>query len=191
VGNPNASFVAGLRSGLFTQLPRYRFTPSSPVLASLRVDATSGLVSGVVDLPTGVYNVSLERYTTSGTLVAQTWPLHVSDPATELLDPDGDGLNNLLETGLGLDPAVPSPAPGGVRQPDGTWLWTLRLPAAFTGPGHPGYAPEYSTNLTSWLSGTTATTNILTSATTRLLTLRQTIPGNPARVYLRLRVTVP
>ena len=108
------------------------------------------------------------------------------------MDPDGDGLGNLLETALGLNPNLPSLPPIGIRQADRTWLWNLTLPAAYTSPGHPSYALEYSADLSTWLSGTTTTvSNTLTTATTRLLTLRHTIPGNPARVYDRLRATLP
>jgi len=191
-GSPNSTFIAGLRSGLYVQQPLYRFQPSSPVLSALTINPASGLISGIVDLPAGVYQVAIERYTSAGVIVPQTWPLFVTDPATEQLDPDGDGLGNLLETALGLNPNLPSLPPTGIRQADRTWLWSLTLPAAYTSPGHPTYAMEYSSDLSTWLPGTTTTvSNTLTTATTRVLTLRHTIPGNPARVYVRLRATLP
>lgn len=191
--SPNAGFINGLRSGRFTQLPRYRFAPASPVLAALALDPDTGVIAGTVDLPAGKYAVALERYTTAGALVPQTYELYVSDPATDQEDPDGDGLNNFLEAALGLDPALPSPpVPGGVRQPDGTWLWQIPLPAGFSGTGNPSYQLEYSTGLATWLPGTTTIqSNLLTSPTTRLLILRHTLPGTPARIYTRLRAIVP
>ena len=186
-------FLAGPGNGSWSQPARYRWAPSSPVLDALTLDPDSGLLSGTVNLAAGRYHVSLERYTSSGTVVSQSYPLHVSDPATDFDDPDGDGLSNLLETALGLDPARPSaPALSGLPQADGTSLWSLTLPAAFTTPGHPSYTLEYSTDLASWIPGnTTVAGNVLTDAMTRQLVLRHTLHGNLPRVYVRLRATLP
>ena len=193
VGSPNSGFIAGLRNGSFTQLPRYRFSPASAVLDTLAINGDSGIISGIINLPTGKYLIALERFASTGTPVAQAYDLFVSDPATDAADPDLDGLTSLLETALGLDPALPSQSPSsGVRQADGTWLWQILLPAGFSGTGNPSYQLEYSTDLITWLPGTTTVAgNVLTNATTRLLTLRHTIPGNPAPVFTRLRVSVP
>ena len=192
-GAPDNAFITGLRNGSFVQLPRYRFTAASPVLAGLNINPESGVISGTVDLSSGKYRIALERYTPAGTLTAQAFDLYVSDPASDAADSDQDGLTALLETGLGLDPALPSvPPPAGVLQADGTWLWQITLPAGFSGTANPSYQLEYSSNLATWLPGTTVIMgNILTNATTRQLTLRHTIPGNPGRVFTRLRVAVP
>ena len=152
----------------------------------------TGILEGTVDVPAGVYPIALERFATNGGIVSQSYPLYVSDPASDDEDPDHDRLNNLIEIALGLDPNQLSIPPTGVLQTDGTWLWSLSLPAAFTTPGHPTYALEYSTDLIIWQQSITSIVeNNLTNAMTRLLTLQQRVPVNAGSGYVRLRATLP
>ena len=172
--------------------PHYRFAPGSVMPGGLVLHPDTGVLEGTVDVPAGVYSIALERFATNGGIVSQSYPLYVSDPASDDEDPDHDRLNNLIEIALGLDPNQLSIPPTGVLQTDGTWLWSLSLPAAFTTPGHPTYALEYSTDLIIWQQSITSIVeNNLTNAMTRLLTLQQRVPVNAGPGYVRLRATLP
>jgi hypothetical protein len=78
-GTVNSNFVAQLRSGAFNVVPLFRFGASGDTVPGLGIDATNGLVSGVINTPTGgFYNVVIERY--AGTnLVSQQYNLLVGD----------------------------------------------------------------------------------------------------------------
>jgi hypothetical protein len=78
-GTVNSNFVAQLRSGAFNAVPLFRFGASGDSVPGLGIDATNGLVSGIINAPTGgFYNVVIERY--AGTnLVSQQYNLLVGD----------------------------------------------------------------------------------------------------------------
>jgi uncharacterized delta-60 repeat protein len=100
-------------------------------------------------------------------------------------DFDGDGLSNLLEYALGLDPKVPSlgnlPAVGRTAT---HWTYTYTRPAARN---DVTYVVESSTNLTSWSTANVTLTRLATGETE---TWQATVPTSAgANLFFRLRVT--
>lgn len=78
-GAVNSNFVAQLRSGAFNVVPLFQFGAGGDTVPGLGIDATNGLVSGVINAPTGgFYNVVIERYADTN-LVSQQYNLLVGD----------------------------------------------------------------------------------------------------------------
>jgi len=101
-------------------------------------------------------------------------------------DFDQDGLSNLVEYALGLDPKVSSAAGRPeVARTSTDWTFTYTRPS-----GRPdvAYVVQSSTNLTAWNDVTT--THVLVSTSSGVETWRATVPtsGNPT-CFFRLRVT--
>jgi alpha-tubulin suppressor-like RCC1 family protein len=100
-------------------------------------------------------------------------------------DFDGDGLSNLLEYALGLDPKVPGtsglPAAGRTAT---HWTYTYTRPAARS---DVSYVVESSTNLTSWSTANVTLTRIATGETETWQATVPTSAGN--NLFFRLRVT--
>ena len=104
-----------------------------------------------------------------------------SGAAADDADPDGDGLKNLAEYGLGTDPNHNTPTLACVRDAGG-------LSLTFTRPkGLPDvtYAAESSTDLVSW---TPITITLVTDGPTQTMrTMDPLTTGNPGCRFIRLR----
>jgi len=101
-------------------------------------------------------------------------------------DFDQDGLSNLVEYALGLDPKVSSAAGRPVVARTSTdWTFTYTRPS---GRADVAYVVQSSTGLTTWSDVTT--THVLVSTSSGVETWRATVPtsGNPT-CFFRLRVT--
>ncbi len=107
---------------------------------------------------------------------------------SETADPDRDGLSNLLEWALGLDPAKAGPPPLALSPVGAEWAFTYQRPAARQGVT---YTVEVSDDLT---SGTWTTEGV---SHFRLHegepeSWRATCPPPPAgRLFFRLKVVRP
>lgn len=101
-------------------------------------------------------------------------------------DPDADGLSNLAEYALGLDPHTPSPGGGLNVTNNGTdWIITYSRP---TDRSELAYRLERSTNLAEWTDAGVAPT--LVSSADGIETWRATYPLSSApSCFFRLVVT--
>ncbi len=185
-GAANLALVQDARSGLSAAQPQFRFGAGSASVAGLTLDPLTGVLAGTVTAPAGVYQISLERYTGSE-VAAQSFALFVSDPATDATDADGDGLPQLLELALGLDPAVAdAPAlPVSFEWENAAPVLVFSRPAGLTGPV---YTVQESADLLSWQPSGPVLSDTLENG---VRTVRVRAAGGGPRRFLRLRVTAP
>jgi len=103
-------------------------------------------------------------------------------------DPDGDGLTNLLEYALGLDPRAPNGASLPTIGTDASnWTFTYRIP---TDRSDVTVAPEKSTDLATWDS--TGLTPTLVTTDAGIATYQVTFPrATASRLFFRLKATAP
>jgi autotransporter-associated beta strand protein len=165
--------------------------------ATLQLDfsgtnAVSALIIGGSPLPAGIYKSStnsnpgtaLPQITGPGTLtVGGNYASWAKDhgiegqPATG--DYDHDGLTNLMEYGLGLNPAVSSPSPGTLTNN----VLTFNKDSDAIANGDVNFLIEESTDLLNWLPRVTQ--NAPNTSTSIAYTLTTGLP----KVFARLRVS--
>jgi hypothetical protein len=177
-GGDNSVLVSGLRTGpLFA-------AEGLPV--GLGMDPVSGLVSGTVTGAMGLYAVTLRRGTGDGAAV-HSFPLVVSDPATDGLDDDADGLENLFELALLRDPRRAEPGPGFRVLPGADGLaveW--RVPAGATGLR---VVPESSSDMAAWFADGASVVLLGDETVGDVRTVRaRPAAGSGKRLFFRLRV---
>jgi len=130
--------------------------------------------------------------TTAATEVAsQAFSLFVSDLATDQTDNDQDGLLQLAELALGLDPARPDAAawPVAASLESGRAVLSYSRPAGITGPT---YTVQVSSDLVTWPSGPAATAVLsdVVANGRRTIRVQDLLPDEPRR-FLRLLITAP
>ena len=154
---------------------------ASTVGGPFTITATTGAMSGNASVT--VTGETLEHWRSAHFTAAEI----SASLAADLADPDGDGLTNLLERALGLDPRVASNLPAFTRDATGHLTLTLTRPKALPGITYIG---EASSTLGSW--PTSVPIEILLDGDPQ--TIRLTDPlgtaDGPQR-FLRLRVTSP
>lgn len=180
-GGSNATMISELRSP-----PSFSATG---LPSGLTIDPESGVVSGSVRAPAGRYGVTLRRGSNPGS-PNHSFPLAVTDPATDERDDDRDGLSNLAELALGRDPVTPESGPGFLPAPDfGPLAITWQSPA-----GAPSLriTAEVSDNLMTWLAGPRVIRILSTTISGDIRTVvAQPIPGEEStRSFIRLRAAV-
>jgi autotransporter-associated beta strand protein len=151
-------------------------------------DTVHSLTLGGVPMPSGTYSTATHPASISGTgslavafgpapgydAWAATW--QIAEGSTG--DDDSDGLENLAEYALGLDPKTPDPSPG-------TWignLLTFHKGAEAVAAGDVSYAIETSPNLEpeSW--------TVVTTASNNESIISYSLPTGQDSVFVRLRV---
>ena len=206
-------------SDLTTQVTLGSFTPSATAAATYQfgktndlnnADLTTGTLSGVtgtgfsttfpaysmtvIDLP-GSTSTTATPYSTWQTSHFTAAELTNPNVSGDNSDPDGDGIVNLLEYALNLDPRTASraglPTASTTTISNATYL-TLTYTRVKSA-SDLTYAVEVSTDLLTWHSGATYTADVTTTdqSTTQQVTTRTLSATNSAtpKQYLRLRVT--
>jgi len=102
-------------------------------------------------------------------------------------DPDSDGLNNLLEYALGLDPRQASAGWNAVRCENGDWVFTYCRPSERS---DLTYAVETSANLQAWSSDGLSHTRVSTSSGIETWEARRPISAGGTS-FFRLKILRP
>lgn len=118
----NASWIATLTAGTAGSPALFRLGAGSSLPSGLTLDVNSGLISGTIgNSASGSFLIIIERYNSVGEVVSQTFTLSVTSStgysgwvggyptlsdAAAGADPDRDGLANVIEYYLGLNPGL-------------------------------------------------------------------------------------
>ncbi|MDQ8189202.1 S8 family serine peptidase [Roseibacillus persicicus] len=201
----NLNYVEDLRSGAFNSPALFRLADGSVLPSGLDLDPLTGLISGTIGFSAtvGDYPITIERYNTFSETVSQSFTLEVitgsggyaswiAGEGVSLTgpndDPDGDGLDNLLEYYLGGQAGVANATIAPTLPSVGTESLTIifaHLKSATDVSGIVEWSDTLEPN--SW-SSTGVTIEVLDDQPTLEL-LQATIPvgGSPKR-FARLRV---
>lgn len=210
-GGENSIWVSQLRSGALNQPALFRLGTGSQTPAGLSIDPQTGILSGTPAVA-GNYTIVIERYNSLGETAAQSFQLTVTASSTTNFsdwtatfpsltgnnsapnaDPDADGVSNLMEYFMALDPTAPEPPPLTATM-NGTDSIGLTYTRSKTATGLTGTVESTST------LGTNATwtpvnplADTLVSETATHETRRASVPVAPSdtQKFLRLRVTTP
>lgn len=210
-GEPNSpaneSFITKLRNNAMVTPALFRLAAGSSLPGGLTLNSSTGMISGTVASGNvGNHSITIERYNTEGEVVSQNYTLTVAAAnyaewiggfsvasTTGGSDPDFDGLPNLIEYLLGLDPKVREATPAiATTAEEGGISLTYRqskLPQDAT------LIPEWSAGLAAedtWQTSGLTTQVLEEDDRSRLLKVTLSIAPEEAKRFLRLRaVTAP
>jgi subtilisin-like proprotein convertase family protein len=202
-GSPaNTAFIASLRSGELVAPSQFRFGASGQVPAGLTIDPNTGVVSGTLAATVGSYAMVIERFNANAQVVSQSFTLNVTAAGGyeswiggfsgltltgENDDPDGDGMENILEYALGSLPASPDAAASlPVIAKEGntltlTW-WQLKAATDVT------VTPQWSQDLQNWSGSGVSTQTIDQTAEKEQRRATRTLQPGDSELFLRLKV---
>lgn len=153
------------------------------ILGTLNTAEQSLTVNGIITAAAGITNASgtISYLHRSGALIPGNTHL-IENPVNDIGDPDGDGLANLVEFVLGLDPSTPSTLAPQLTLDANRPVLTYIIPIGALGVNH---TVEYSPTLTDWNNAVETITDT-TAGTQRTIGIRATTAG-PG--FLRLKVS--
>ncbi len=156
---------------------------SVTIVGTLDTAGQSLIVRGTLTATGAIANASgtISYLHRSGPLIPGNTHV-IENPANDLADPDGDGLANLVEFMLGLDPSAPSVNGPQLSLDASRPVLTYTVPVGALGANH---SVEYSQTLTSWTTAVETVSDTTTSGQ-RTISIRATT-GGPG--FLRLKVT--
>jgi alpha-tubulin suppressor-like RCC1 family protein len=160
--------------------------PLGAVAGNLTISATDATtqtvaLSGTVNSTVIHTHQELWRFTNFGSYAS-------ANSGADAADPDGDGLSNLLEYALGLDPNACGVMPATVALNGANLEYTYTRSTAAKDSGV-AYQIEWSDTLEAGSWSTETVTQQITSTEAALETVKTSIPaGNNGKRFLRLRV---
>jgi hypothetical protein len=201
----NTQFITNLRAGAFSQPPLYRTGTGHQMPPGLTLNPNTGVLGGT---PTtgGTYAIVLERYNSLGEVSTQSYQLVVSASGASYdtwvagyagladiargADPERDGLANLAEYFMGLDPSLSDSGTTFTRSGDSLVLDYRRSTTATGVTGTVKWHPDAVT-ATPW--STNGISDQFLSDHGSYEMRRATLPLAPGdnRKFLRLEVTEP
>lgn len=201
----NTAWIANIAAGIEDAPSVFRLAAGSTLPAGLTLNTTTGLITGTVDAAaTGSFNVVIERYNVDGNVTSQSYVLTIG---TEVLfsswitgfpglsdtssdgDPESDGLKNLIEFYLGLDPSVMNTGTITTERTATTLSITFRREKGLG--GVTGVA-QWSDDLGATWSSAGVTEQILeNNPGDQLIKASITITGADTKKFMRLNVTQP
>ncbi len=199
----NTAWIDSIINGTENTPAPFRLGASGSLPAGLFIDGTSGEISGTVDPgASGSYNVVIERYNVNGEVTAQSFVLTIGTELTYSAwisgypglsatgaedDPDADGLANVLEFHLGLDPGSANAAVIETGRTATALSITYRRAK---GTGGTTAGVEWSDTLGDPWSDAGVTEEILEdNANDQLVKASVTITGADTKKFIRLKVT--
>jgi subtilisin-like proprotein convertase family protein len=198
----NTAFIGQLRSGELNSPSQFRFGASAQIPVGLSIESSTGVVSGTPAGPAGDHVIVIERFNANGEVVSQSFTLAITSVGgyeawiggyAGLVatgagdDPDGDGMENLLEYYLGSLPGTPDAAaslPVLARSGNTltmTW-WHLKSATGIAA------TPQWSDNLATWNDTGFVIETI--DENTEKEQLRATLPFQESDTSLFLRLKV-
>lgn len=185
IANAGGAFVVQAGKSIVLDQP-LSLAGNLTMLGNLDTAGHSLTVNGTITAQSGITNTTgtISYLHRSGAPIPGNTQL-IANPANDLADPDGDGISNLTEFILGLDPSAPSTAGLPLPSLNGSRpTLTYTVPIGALGVTH---SVEYSQSLAGWSSG--ASVEIVSDTTVgnlRTLVIRATTAG-PG--FLRLKVS--
>lgn len=184
VANASGTYVVQIGKSVTLDQP-LSLTGNLSILGTLDTAGKSLDINGTISAASGVTNATgtISYLHRSGALIPGNTQL-IANPTNDLADPDGDGISNLVEFMLGLDPSAPSA--------DGLPLLSLNanhpalsyvVPVGALGATQ---SVEYSQTLASWSAGAVETLSDTVAGGLRTIVIRATTPG-PG--FLRVKVS--
>ena len=166
-----------------------RIAPMAPLgpvsgdltLASSGVETETISLSGLVGVGQNYSHQELWRFANFGSYLAEA-------SGADNADPDGDGISNLMEYALGLDPNRPGVIPAAVVMSGGQLEYTYTRDSAAR-EGGLVYQIEWSDTLETGSWSTENVTQQIESTEGALETVKASVPaGSGGKRFLRLRV---
>ncbi len=207
-GGDHSIWVAQLRSGGLNQPAQFKLASTSQTPAGLTLDPTTGLLSGTLSAEPGNYTLVIERTNSLGESTSQNFTLTVTGGVTTVSfaswintyptltdrtasgDPDNDGITNLMEYFMGLNPSLADASATQKSLVTSTgFSLTYRRAKTITGLS---WAVEFSNTLPATLWSTTGVTEtIVDKGTYHEVTATAPRSSTDPRKFLRLRVSIP